>query len=89
LAAYYKLDEIEAAGNDVFDVSAIGTAYNGNHAEKGSGVNRSTLPVSASFTVSGKVMYEGGNYPVEGCTFEVDDRCYIFNYLINFYLFDD
>ena len=26
----------------------------------------------SSFIVSGKVIYEGGNYPVEGCTFEVD-----------------
>ncbi|MDL2262268.1 T9SS type A sorting domain-containing protein [Bacteroidales bacterium OttesenSCG-928-I21] len=28
----------------------------------------------SSFTVSGKVYYEGGSYPVEGCTFSVDGR---------------
>ncbi|MCL2283382.1 MAG: InlB B-repeat-containing protein [Fibromonadales bacterium] len=26
----------------------------------------------SAFIVSGKVVYDGGNYPVEGCTFEVD-----------------
>ncbi len=28
----------------------------------------------SSFKVSGKVYYEGGNYPVEGCSFKVDGR---------------
>lgn len=28
----------------------------------------------SSFKVSGKVVYEGGNYPVEGCSFQVDGK---------------
>ncbi|MCL2289939.1 MAG: cadherin-like beta sandwich domain-containing protein, partial [Bacteroidetes bacterium] len=28
----------------------------------------------SSFTVSGYVVYEGGNYPVVGCSFEIDDQ---------------
>lgn len=28
----------------------------------------------SSFVLSGKVTYEGGTYPVEGCTFEIDDQ---------------
>ncbi|NCB67844.1 MAG: T9SS type A sorting domain-containing protein [Bacteroidia bacterium] len=28
----------------------------------------------SSFTLSGKVTYKGGTYPVEGCTFEIDDQ---------------
>lgn len=28
----------------------------------------------SSFEVSGTVTYEGGTYPVEGCSFEIDDR---------------
>jgi len=33
----------------------------------------------SSFNVSGKVIYEGGDYPVEGCTFEVDGAQVILN----------
>jgi hypothetical protein len=28
----------------------------------------------SAFKVTGKVTYAGGNYPVEGCSFEIDDR---------------
>ncbi|MCL2511768.1 MAG: hypothetical protein FWF09_06930, partial [Bacteroidales bacterium] len=28
----------------------------------------------SSFTVSGIIMYEGGNYPVAGCSFEIDNQ---------------
>ena len=28
----------------------------------------------SAFVLSGEVTYEGGNYPVEGCTFEIDDK---------------
>uniref|UniRef100_UPI0013155D50 LamG-like jellyroll fold domain-containing protein n=1 Tax=Candidatus Symbiothrix dinenymphae TaxID=467085 RepID=UPI0013155D50 len=34
--------------------------------------NNADFEDKSSFKVSGKVMYEGGNYPVEGCTFTID-----------------
>ncbi|WP_158648426.1 LamG domain-containing protein, partial [Candidatus Symbiothrix dinenymphae] len=34
--------------------------------------NSADFEDKSSFKVSGKVMYEGGNYPVEGCTFTID-----------------
>ncbi|GHT01106.1 hypothetical protein AGMMS49525_01000 [Bacteroidia bacterium] len=33
----------------------------------------------SSFVLRGKVVYEGGNYPVEGCTFEIDGSPVIVN----------
>jgi len=33
----------------------------------------------SSFAVSGKVVYKGGNYPVQGCTFEVDGSIVVSN----------
>ncbi|MDR2382745.1 MAG: T9SS type A sorting domain-containing protein [Prevotellaceae bacterium] len=64
LAAYYKFDEIDVAESSLFDCSAVGTAFNGNHAEKGSGVNRSSIPVSASHLTIKGVTDENGNYSI-------------------------
>ncbi|MCL2072746.1 MAG: T9SS type A sorting domain-containing protein [Marinilabiliaceae bacterium] len=137
LRAYWTFDE-NLPGN-AFDMSRIGTVYNGNHATtntlafhtnvpseiyqlalkgitdgngnyqisgipySGEGTSYSIVPdlgvhvfnpnehlryISptsmvhngtdftdiSSFKVSGTVRYEGGNYPVQGCSFEIDEQ---------------
>ncbi|MDR1594090.1 MAG: LamG domain-containing protein, partial [Prevotellaceae bacterium] len=64
LAAYYRFDEIDAAESAIFDCSAVGTAFNGNHATKGAEVNRSNVPVSASHLTIKGVTDANGNYSI-------------------------
>jgi hypothetical protein len=137
-AAYYKCDEFDRIDGELYDCSASGTLFNGNHAVKGSGVARINVPVTAehillkgvtdadgiysitnsipytsegttyslvpsfgihqfdpgkrpiffspdskvfnnvdftdisSFPVSGRVVYAGSNYPVEGVQISID-----------------
>ncbi|MDR0714368.1 MAG: LamG domain-containing protein, partial [Bacteroidales bacterium] len=67
LAAYYKFDEIDAAESALFDCSATGTDFNGNHAEKGAGVARATVPISASHLSIKGVTDDNGNYSIISC----------------------
>jgi hypothetical protein len=67
LAAYYRFDEIDFAESALFDCSAIGTTFNGNHAVKGSGVNRSNIPVSASHLTIKGITDGNGNYSIINC----------------------
>ena len=43
LKAYYRFDETDEISNAVFDCSAVGITFNGLHAIKGEGVNRSDV----------------------------------------------
>jgi hypothetical protein len=67
LAAYYRFDEIDFAESALFDGSAVRTTFNGNHAVKGSGVNRSNIPVSASHLTIKGVTDDNGNYSIINC----------------------
>jgi hypothetical protein len=76
LAAYYQCNEIDAV-NAVYDCSANGANFNGNHAVKGSGVNRQDVSLTANhisikgvtdgdgiYTITNAIPYtsEGTNY---------------------------
>jgi hypothetical protein len=64
LMAYYKCDEPNIINDALFDCSALGTAFNGNHATKGDGVERSDVPTSASHLSIKGVTDANGIYQV-------------------------
>ncbi len=64
LVTYYKCDETDEISNAIFDCSAVGTAFNGNHAMKASGVNRFDVPVSSNHLTLKGVTDANGIYSI-------------------------
>lgn len=64
LATYLKCDEMNTINSDLFDISADGVNFNGNHAKKGSGVERRDVSVEATHLSIKGLTDESGIYQI-------------------------
>lgn len=64
LATYLKCDEMNVINSDLFDISADGVNFNGNHAKKGSGVERRDVAIEATHLSIKGLTDESGIYQI-------------------------
>ncbi len=64
LATYLKCDEVNTINSDLFDISADGVNFNGNHAKKGSGVERRDVAIEATHLSIKGLTDESGIYQI-------------------------